>query len=192
ILGMAFSDAGKVQEAIAHYREALRIRPTATLARFRLGLELAETGQLEEAAGHFVVLLQQDSHSEMLLNNLGVVLAKQGNYQEALAQFREAIHWNPEYPNSYRNAGTALQAMGDAGAAFTNYTAALRIDPDSMDTLDRLAGLLARCPAAPYHRPEMAIRLAKQATGRAHDEMADYLDTLAAAYAAAGQYTKAI
>ncbi|HXP59662.1 MAG TPA: tetratricopeptide repeat protein [Dongiaceae bacterium] len=192
ILGMAFSNAGKVPEAIAHYREALRIAPTATLARFRLGLELAETGQLEEAAQHFVRLLQRDPHRELLLNNLGVVLAQQGKNEQALVQFREAIRWNPGCLNAYRNAGTALQAMGDAGAALTNYTAALRIDPDSIDTLDRLAGLLARCPTPPYHRPEMAVRLAKRATAMSHDEMADYLDTLATAYAAAGQYTNAI
>ena len=192
ILGMAFSNAGKVPEAIAHYREALRIAPLGRLAHFRLGLELAETGQLEEAAQHFVMLLQQDPHSELLLNNLGVVLAKQGKHREALAQFREAVHWNPGCLNAYRNAGAALQAMGDAGAAITNYAAALRIDPDSIDTLDRLAGLLARCPTPRYHRPDLALRLAKRATAMSHDEIADYLDTLATAYAAAGEYTNAI
>ena len=118
--------------------------------------------------------------------------AQQGKYEQALVQFREAIRCRPGYLNSYRNAGTALQAMGDAGGAITNYDAALRINPDSTDTLDRLAGLLARCPTPPYHRPDMALRLAKRATAMSHDEIADYLDTLATAYAAAGQYSNAI
>ena len=56
------------------------------------------------------------------------------------------------------------------GAAVTNYNAALRLNPRSMDTLNRLADLLATCPIAPYHQPERAIRLAKQASTMVHDE----------------------
>ena len=191
-LGAAFAKAGRAQEAIAHYREALRLEPKGFLARLNLGVELANAGQLEEAARQFELALEQYPHSEVLLNNLGAARARQGRYQESLAHFREAIRWHPNHPKAYFHAALALQALGEAGAAVTNYAAVLRLDPRSPGTLDRLAGLLARCPIAPYHQPEMAVRLARQATAMTHDEIPDYLDTLAAAYAAAGQYTNAI
>jgi len=192
MIGTAFGMAGNHLESIAHYQEAVRLEPKSTIIRLNLGMELQNAGQLEEAAREFGVLLRQFPHSKLMLNNLGSVRAQQGKCEEALAQFREAIRWHPEFSKSYHNAGVVLQAMGDARAAATNYFAALRLSPRSAETLNRLAGLFARCPMVPYHRPEMAVRLAKQATAIARDEMPDYLDTLAAAYAAAGQYTNAV
>jgi len=192
LMAMAYRRAGKPEAAIRHYRESLRLEPNGIVARYDLGVELEKAGQLDEAAQHFAVLLQCFPRSHTLLDNLGSVRLKQGKFAEALGHFREAIRWNPQDSNAYRNAGAALQAMGEPGAAVTNYNAALSLDPDSIDTLSRLADLLARCPLSPYHQPEAAIRLAKRATGLTHDEVADYLDTLATAYAAAGQYTNAI
>ena len=191
-MGAALAKAGRGQEAMAHYRESLRLEPKGFLARLNLGVELANAGQLEDAEQQFARALEQSPHSEVLLNNLGAARARQGNYAEALAQFREAIRWHPTHPKAYYHAAMALQALGEAGEAVTNYAAVLRLDPRSPVTLDRLAGLFARCPIAPYHQPDMAVRLAKQATAMTHDEIANYLNTLATAYAAAGQYTNAI
>ena len=191
-LGVALSNVGKPNEAIVHYREAIRLQPNYPQARFNLGVQLANAGQLDEARQQFTQALRYSPRSEMLLNNLGVVLAQQGKCEEALSQFCRAIRWNPSYPKSYLNAGAALQALGQAGAAVTNYTTALRLDPNSLETLRHLAFLLATCPAEPYHQPQVAIQLAQRATQITRNQVADYLDALATAYAAAGQYSNAI
>ena len=102
------------------------------------------------------------------------------------------MRWNPMYPNSYINAGAAFQALGQAGAAFTNFTTALRLYPNSLQTLQHLAFMLAAYPVEPYHQPQVAIELAKRASEITQNQVADYLDTLATAYAAAGQYSNAI
>jgi protein O-mannosyl-transferase len=191
-LGVALSNLGKPNEAMVHYREAIRLEPNYPRARFNLGVLLAGAGQLDEAIQQFTKALQYSPHSEMLLNNLGVVLAQQGKTEEALGQFRQAIRWNPSYPKSYINAGAAFQVLGQAGAAVTNYTTALRLDPNSLETLRHLALLFATYPAEPYHQPQVAIQLAKRATEITQNQVADYLGTLAIAYAAAGQYSNAI
>ena len=186
-LGVALSNLGKPAEAMIHYREAIRLKPNSADAHYNLGIQLAEAGKLDEALQQFTQALQYSPHSEALLNNLGVVLAQQGKYEEALSHFRQAIRWNPGYPNSYINAGAAFQALGQAGAAFTNYTTALRLYPNSLQTLQHLAFLLAVYPIEPYHQPQVAIELAKGASEITQNQVADYLDTLATAYAAAGQ-----
>ena len=191
-LGVALANLGKPTEAMSHYREAIRLQPNAADARYNLGIKLTEAGQLDEALQQFTQALQSSPHSEVLLNNLGVVLAQQGKYDEALSHFRQAIRWNPGYPNSYINAGAAFQALGQAGDAFTNYTTALRLSPNSLPTLQRLAFMLAAYPVEPYHQPQVAIELAKRASDITQNQVADYLDTLATAYAAAGQYSNAI
>ena len=191
-LGVALSNQGNPTEAMIHYREAIRLQPNSPNARYNLGIKLAETGQLDEALQQFTQALRYSPHSEALLNNLGVVLAQQGKYEEALSQFGQAMRWNPMYPNSYINAGAAFQALGQAGAAFTNFTTALRLYPNSLQTLQHLAFMLAAYPVEPYHQPQVAIKLAKRASEITQNQVADYLDTLATAYAAAGQYSNAI
>ena len=48
-LGLALADRGQVDEAIEHYREALRLKPDSAETLNDLGLALAERGQLEDA-----------------------------------------------------------------------------------------------------------------------------------------------
>ncbi len=44
---------GQVDEAIDHYRKALKIKPDSLEAHYNLGLALAGRGQVSEAITHF-------------------------------------------------------------------------------------------------------------------------------------------
>ena len=52
------SRARTVGEAIAHYSEALRIKPDYAIAHHNLGLVLVQQGKIEEAARHFETALK--------------------------------------------------------------------------------------------------------------------------------------
>ena len=52
-LGVALATQGKLDEAIAHYSEALRIRPNSPRAHNNLGVALATQGRLDEAIAHY-------------------------------------------------------------------------------------------------------------------------------------------
>jgi hypothetical protein len=55
-----------------------------------------------------------------------------------------------------------------------------------------LAWLLATCPDARIRNSERAVKLAEEAVQRSDRKHASYLDTLAAAYAAAGRFDDAV
>lgn len=57
-LGIAIAEQGQREEAIAHFREALRCDPTYAEAHGNLGLLLAQQGQREEAIGHYTEALR--------------------------------------------------------------------------------------------------------------------------------------
>ena len=191
-LGVALSNLGRAQEALEHYREAIRLQPANAQARFNLGVELANSGQLEAAAEQFSEALHRDPQNASLLNNLGSVLAQQGKYPEALDQFRLAMRSNPQYAKSYVNAAAAYQALGQAEPAIAHYQAALSLSPGSIDTLRRLAFLLATCPFEAQRQPDLAVQLASRAVELTSRLEADPFETLAIAYGAAGQYSNAV
>jgi tetratricopeptide (TPR) repeat protein len=191
-LGVALAQRGKDNEAIKHYREAVRINPDYAQAHYNLGIQLANSGQPGQAAFHFSEALKQNPKSEVLHNNLGVMLARQQKQALAIEQFQQAIFLNPRYPKPYLNYGKVLQTLGQAGPAATNYAKALDLEPESPDALDRLARLFATCPDPQWRRPDGAIKLAKRATELAQNAVPGYLDTLACAYASAGQFSNAM
>ncbi len=191
-LGAALGEAGKSLEAIPHFRKAAELEPANPRLQYVLGNALAAAGDLEGAKQAYRGALRMVPHNAMVLNDLGVVLAQQGKSAEALTQFREAIQWNPGYPKSYVNAGIALEALGEPGPAVTNYTIALKMEPGSLLALDHLAYLLATCPVEQYHNPAAAIQLAGRTVEITQNKVPGYLQTLAIAYAAAGQYSNAV
>ena len=52
-LGVALTKQGKFDDAIRHYREALRIDPEYRSARHSVGFALARKGKLKDAEAHF-------------------------------------------------------------------------------------------------------------------------------------------
>ncbi|MGA2140588.1 MAG: tetratricopeptide repeat protein, partial [Verrucomicrobiia bacterium] len=52
-LGNALKQAGKIEEAIAHYEQALRIKPDYAEAPYNLGIALGQVGKNEEAIAHY-------------------------------------------------------------------------------------------------------------------------------------------
>jgi Flp pilus assembly protein TadD len=52
-MGLALVRQGKIDEAIKHFYEALKIRPDYAAVHNNLGAALAKQGRIEEATKHF-------------------------------------------------------------------------------------------------------------------------------------------
>ncbi len=76
--------------------------------------------------------------------------------------------------------------------AIVQYEKAYNASPDSIDVHNNLAWLLATCPDHTLRDAQRAIKLAKQAAQSTNYSDASTLDTLAAAYAEAGAFDKAV
>jgi tetratricopeptide (TPR) repeat protein len=79
-----------LDEAIAEYRAAIRIKPDYAEAHLDLGLVQGKQRKLEEAIAELRAAIRiKPDHAEAHFN-LGIALANQGRRDEAIAELREA------------------------------------------------------------------------------------------------------
>lgn len=129
-LAIALQGMGRVDEAIRHYTEAIRINLRYADAHYNLGLARADRRQFDEAIRCFhQVLALRPKYWEAHLQ-LGAVFQAQGKLDEALAHFLEATRANPNSASAENNAGALLAAQGKYREAIEHYRQALRIQPD--------------------------------------------------------------
>jgi Tfp pilus assembly protein PilF len=160
--GNLLLERGSIAEAIAQYREALRLVPEYADAHYNLASALVKTGQLPEAIDNFEDALRFRPDDEHIHDSFGMALFQMGRLEEARRQFEEALRLDPELADARVNYGNLLVQMGQAEGAISEYEEALRLDPTAADVQNNLAILLAqagRLEEAEAHFKE-ALRLA--------------------------------
>jgi len=101
--------------------------------------------------------------------------------EPALEDLNQADH--------YYNQGLTWDIKGNFEQAVFYYTKALEINPRHAQACNNLAWLMATCPDGRYRNGPKAVVFAETAV--ALNRKPDFLDTLAAAYAEAGNFEKA-
>jgi len=129
-LGTVLQEQGNIDDAIKHYREALRIQKDYVSAYDNLGMALLEQGNIDEAIEHFQEALRIEPDFEKAHNSLGIALQKQGNIGDAIEHYREALRIKPDYVKAHNNLGITLQKQGNIDEAIEHFQEALRIEPD--------------------------------------------------------------
>jgi tetratricopeptide (TPR) repeat protein len=141
-LGLAYAQQDKLNEAIACYHEALRIKPGFSKANFNLGEALGRQGKYEEAIKHFYKAHLTEQRLADVHNRFGKRLANEGKNNEAVKQFEEALRLWPDFPDAHSNLGNAFAQMGKTDLAIQHVSEVLRIKPDQTKGHIDLASLL--------------------------------------------------
>jgi tetratricopeptide (TPR) repeat protein len=191
-LGNVFLQQGRMDEAISSYQKALAINPNYAEAHNNLGKAFRQQGRLEEAITHFQKALTIKPDYAEIHNNLGVVFAQQGRTKEAIAQLQKALAIEPDYAEAHYNLGNAVLQQGHMDEAIAHFQKALTMKPDYVEAQNNMAWVLATCPQASLRNGVKAVGLAEQANQLTGGKNPVVLCTLAAAYAEAGRFPKAI
>jgi tetratricopeptide (TPR) repeat protein len=158
ILGEVASQRGRFDEAIDHYRVALRRAPRSAGAHNSLGAALfakvigGETGErfsaeaakenhraiVEEAVRHFHEALGLEPQFPAAHNNLALALVYLGRREEALAEFDAAIRSDPRMAQAYFGKGATLAGMGRYDAAAQSLARAVQLKPDYFEASAKL------------------------------------------------------
>ena len=96
---MALERQGKLEEAIAEYRTAIRIQPDFALAHNNLGSALDRKGKRDEAIAEHRTAIRLQPDFALAHNNLGSALDRQGKREEAIAEYRTVLRLLPD--NAY-------------------------------------------------------------------------------------------
>ncbi len=125
-------------------------------------------------------------------HNLARALAASGEPTLAAAEYRRALELDPLDAEVHSTLGALLAAEHRIEDAVTHFRSALAIDRNLQSALIDLAWILATSDNAAVRDPAAAVGLAERAATLTRAENAGVLDTLAVAYAAAGQLERAI
>jgi protein O-mannosyl-transferase len=128
-LGSSLADEGKLERAIAEFREALRIRPQYFEATCDLGAALDGRGETDAAIAYLLEAKRLRPKNARVLLNLGGALVHRGRVDEAVALYREALQLEPDLPNLHFNLGVALLHQRKVDEAINELTRAVELRP---------------------------------------------------------------
>jgi Flp pilus assembly protein TadD len=192
-LGKALVETGKLAQGIHHYRRALEFASDdlAPEIHAHLAAALAKKNNLAGAEEHYERAIALRPGFAEAHANLGFVLIRAERYADARRQLEQALDLMEESPEIHAGLATATDHLGDPRAAIGHYRAALRLRPGWTQPANNLAWLLATHPDPDLRDPEEAIRIAETLRDAGSPSGPAVLDTLAAAYAAAGRFDAA-
>ena len=115
-VGVALSELGRWEEAVAAYRKAIAMGtvPTPETAYQNMGMALLNLKRYREAEEALRFAISLNPKQEAPYYHLGLVLAAENRSDEARAAFRRVRDLSPQSPFG-QAAAERLRAMGDGG-----------------------------------------------------------------------------
>ena len=140
-VGAAREREGKEDEAIPHYRRAVRLDPTNTLSRHYLADALVRKGAGQEAAAEFAAITEKDPGDAEARGKLGMLLVGLGRPAEAVPHLRAALDRFPARDDLQTALSEALLKSGSAEEAERGFRTALERNPRDANAIMGLARL---------------------------------------------------
>ncbi|MFO0946031.1 MAG: tetratricopeptide repeat protein [Planctomycetota bacterium] len=190
-LAFALVEKGDAAGAWNHFQVVLADKPNDPKVQARYADLLFRLGRVREAAQLYQRLLASDSTDARLHYNLGTTLVRMGALDEAIFHFRAALGLNAGLGDARGALAGALVARGAVAEGIAAYRDLITRQPASAEPLNNLAWILATHKDARFRNGEEAVLLARRAVERVQGSDPSYLDTLAAAYAEAGDFVQA-
>ncbi|MBF0334623.1 MAG: tetratricopeptide repeat protein [Alphaproteobacteria bacterium] len=142
--GKALVRAGRLDDAVKSFLEAVARNPNFGEAYGNLGVALHALGREAMAIGPLRRATELLPTSPDAYNNLGGAFGALRQFDEAIHCFRKALALNQDHADTLNNYGIALMATNALGDAVEALEKALRLRPDSIDTMNNLGTALHR------------------------------------------------
>lgn len=141
--GIALAAAGRLDDAEAAHRKALKLNPNYADVYYNLGTVLVRKGKREEARLEFQKAVKLDPRHAEAQYNLGSLLLEQGRYRESLPYLEAAAKLTPRKAEVLANYGLVLQNVGRLPEAIRALERAVQLKPDLAIAHANLAQALA-------------------------------------------------
>ena len=180
------------RDAINHYTEVIDKNPTDERAISCRCWAYMAAGELDRALRDGEEAVRLNPQSMAWKNNRGECFIKRKEYDKAIAEFSALLDANPGYFFALYNRCEAYVRTRQFDKAIKDIEAALQNEAKVPGLHMNLARALATSPDAKLRDGKRALEAAKKAVDMIKYRDGRYLDTLAAAYAEAGDFDKAV
>lgn len=128
--GVKLYDAGKYDEAVAKYQQALATEPNNEIAGSELALAFNTLGRNAEAVALCEKLLQANSAADVLVYvTYGNSLDAQKKTKKALQAYEQGLKYHPNSYSLYFNRGVAQATTGQTPASISSFQQAVALNP---------------------------------------------------------------
>jgi tetratricopeptide (TPR) repeat protein len=145
-------EAGNIEEAVRHYREAEEGKPDNANYRYKLALALHRSGDAEGERTQLEAAVKLDPKLAAAQRDLGYLLSRCGDSGGAISHFKLAVEAAPEWVEAWINLAGQLAINGQYTDARAAVDTALRLDPGNAQAR-KLSDRLAQDPAAHQTHP---------------------------------------
>ena len=190
-LAFALEQQSRFDEALAEYREALRLQPRAYQIHDSYGNLLGKMGRPDEALAEYREAIRLNPKIPFLHNNLGAELARLGRFDEAMIAFTNAAQLDPVSPWPHFQMARVLLQQGRDAEAVAKLHEALRLEPDNISILAYTAHVLAANENPEIRDGKTAYALAARANALSAGAQPQVLDALGMADAELGRFDEA-
>jgi tetratricopeptide (TPR) repeat protein len=144
--------AGKLEEAIAEYRQACDMAPNSVVDKFKLSAALRKAGDVEGERTQLEQAVKLDPKLAGAQQQLGILLARSGDVAGAVEHFQMAVYAAPGWVEAWIDLAAELAAEAHFSDAREAAAMALRLDPANAKAR-KLSDQLGRDPAAQQGKP---------------------------------------
>jgi tetratricopeptide (TPR) repeat protein len=191
-LGKALVKLKRPVEAAACFTEILRRNGDSAEIHYRLAVALGMQEKYDEAIKHLTKVLDLEPDYPDAQNKMGFAMLATGKPKEAVGYFNKALRISKDQSDVYVNLGAAYMQLGEYELATRNFTKAVELKSNNINALTNLAWVLATVGDVSAQDANKAIEFAERACKLTEHKKPEPLDTLAAAYAAAGKFPDAV
>ena len=197
--GERFESAQQYDREFRSFQQALSLAPHEELPHEEMGGYYLRQKHYDQAIQEFqeaVRLTEGDDHARL---DLGLAYQLKGDPQKAQQIFEAVLGKNPRTPEGQRLFAANQMLLADLYAqqklyddAIKAYQQVLRLAPNLAEAHNNLAWLYATCDDQKYRDPKAALDHAQLAVKLTDWKEGEFIDTLAEAHYANGDYQQAV
>lgn len=190
--GSAFAAKGDWEEAIRDFTSAIQFSSANARAYFNRASVYRSSGNYELALADVNASLRFSRTNAWAYKLRAALRSFNGHYAQAVGDWNAGLKLDPNDANALACRGSDYAAIGEFRKSIQDYYRAVQLDDTCDLAYNNLAWLRATCVEPEFRDAKEAISAATRACELTKWMRWDWIDTLAAAYAEAGDFDKAI
>jgi tetratricopeptide (TPR) repeat protein len=187
-----YSQKGDGQRALADYSEAIRLNPKYQIAYYSRALIDKQEGNHSQAIADATKAVRLNPKDADAFATRGSCYMFLRQFDKAVADLDYALRLNPNNRTAFNTRAGAYCYLGRHKDGVSQLQEEIRRNPGGADAYNELAWILATFPESSVRNGKSAVEYANKACQLAKGHEPHYVDTLAAAYAEAGDFADAV
>jgi arylsulfatase A-like enzyme/Flp pilus assembly protein TadD len=189
---MLLLSRNKQSEAMAVCERLLSKEPPLAGTNLFMAVDFISRRDYRQAIPYLQRLIELEYEPFKVNYNLARCLNHLGRFDEAVIHYVEALRIEPDSAKVHDELAGVFLRQKKHGKAVEHYGKTLEIEPENIGVMNTLAWILATTADEDLRDVVRAVSLSEKASELTNYKEAAVLDTLAAAYAASGDFEKAI